>query len=141
MFWSTHERNAYVDQSHGSGVQKTKFGNVFSGKYPGLPSTDSLKDLIPGGQFIERICPLQNPFEQNAYVAMTQSEKETVEAIKEHFSFEDDTEQSSGFAVNENKAIEIFSSSCRFDKDEQKYVVKFIYYINILIISILRARC
>ena len=54
---------------------------------------------------------------------MTQSEKEIVEAIKENFSFEDETEQSCGLTVNENKAIKMFNSTCRFDKEEQKYIV------------------
>ena len=42
---------------------------------------------------------------------MTQSEKEIVEAIKEYSSFEDDTEQTCGFTVNENKAIQMFNLS------------------------------
>ena len=47
---------------------------------------------------------------------MIKSEKENIEAIKEHFSFEDETEQNGGFTVNENKAIEMFNYSCRIDK-------------------------
>ena len=72
---------------------------------------------------MDKIFPFPNLYEQNAYVAMTRSEKEIIEAIKEHFSFEDEIEQSDGFTVNENTAIEIFNSSFRFDKEEQKYVV------------------
>ena len=34
-----------------------------------------MKDQIPGDPFMDKISPFQNPFEQNAYVAMTQSEK------------------------------------------------------------------
>ena len=124
MFWSTHERNSHVDSVNGSGVQKTKFGYVFSGKYPAFPSFEHLaKDQSSDRSFMDKICPFTIPYEQNAYIAMTQSEKEIVEAIKEHFSFEDETDQNGGFTVNENKAIEMFNSSCRFDKREKKYVV------------------
>ena len=51
---------------------------------------------------------------------MNQPEKDVVEAIKDHFSFDDETEQNGGFTVNENKAIEMFYSSNRFNKKEQK---------------------
>ena len=69
---------------------------------------------------MDKMCPFTIPYEQIAYIAMTQSEKEIVEAIKEHFSFEDETDQNGGFTVKENKAIEMFNSSCRFDKEEKK---------------------
>ena len=66
--------------------------------------------------------------EQNVYIAMTQSAKEIVEAIKEHFPFEDETEQKGGLTVNENKAIEMLKSFGRFDKNEQKYVVSPLFH-------------
>ena len=72
---------------------------------------------------MDKICPFPNSNEQNAYIAMIQSEKEIVEAIIEHSSFEQEIEQSGGLTVNEIKEIEMFNFSCRLDKDEQKYVV------------------
>lgn len=88
VFWPTCEKNLEIDPTNGSGVTKTKFAYVFSGKYPIPPSTDNYKEQVLGGSFMDKICPFPNSNEQNAYIAMIQSEKEIVEAIIEHSSFE-----------------------------------------------------
>ena len=72
---------------------------------------------------MHNISPFPNSYEQNACIAKNQSEKKIVEAIKEHLSFEVETEQSGGFTVNENKAIKMFNYSCTLGKKKQKYVV------------------